>query len=158
MTTEFKRVLFSAVFVACNLLPGAALAQVAANSCWGNCGMHALSSSGTPSCACDPDCEKLGDCCEDKHTVCPVNALNTTNLCPLLQGAAMYGTDLGFNFINGGTVNVLFGDTWSSANTPCELPPNNDDAQATLPIARPAALATVAGEIVSLIVLIAGLV
>jgi len=106
--------------------------------------MHALSSSGNPSCACDVDCEKLGDCCEDKHTVCPVNALNTKNLCPLLQGAAMYGTDLGFNFINGGKVNVLFGDTWSSANTPCELPPNNDDAQATLPIARPATLATVA--------------
>jgi hypothetical protein len=97
----------------------AQLKSITPNSCWGNCGYFATDSSNVISCACDSSCETYGDCCPDKSDFCAVDTVggSTKYLCPFLQNSGIYGTDLGFNFQQGNTVNVLFGDTWQCSTT-----------------------------------------
>jgi hypothetical protein len=53
-------------------------------------------------------------------------------------GLRLYGTDSGWTFEHRGKLVMLFGDTWPTANLPCEFPPPiNDDAQGTLPLSNP---------------------
>jgi hypothetical protein len=106
-----------------------------AGSCYGRCGMPELLAR-TGECACDPDCFARGDCCADKHEWCAVSA--RTPLCTLTGreiDRALCGTDLGWAFAHDGKVEVLFGDAYGSD---CTDPYPNDDAQATLPLERPA--------------------
>jgi hypothetical protein len=57
---------------------------------------------------------------------------------PAPAGVQFYGTDLGWTFEHEGQLLVLFGDTWPYARFPCDVVPENDDCQATLPMAPPA--------------------
>src|ERR1043165_5707584 len=52
-------------------------------------------------------------------------------------GLRLYGTDSGWTFEHRGKIVTLFGDTWPTANRPCEPPPTNDDAQGVLPLHNP---------------------
>jgi hypothetical protein len=54
-------------------------------------------------------------------------------------GVAFYGTDLGWTFEHQGQLRILFGDTWPTDDSVCGGFPQNDDSQATLPLAFPGA-------------------
>jgi hypothetical protein len=54
---------------------------------------------------------------------------------PSPAGVQVYGTDLGWTFEHRGALQILFGDTWPYARFLCDVVPENDDSQATLPLA-----------------------
>jgi hypothetical protein len=56
----------------------------------------------------------------------------------LPAGVKLYGTDLGWTFVHQGELRIFFGDTWPTDDSVCDGFPENDDAQATLPLAPPA--------------------
>lgn len=106
-------------------------------SCYGRCGLPELLAV-TGECACDVGCFTRGDCCADKHELCSVSARSP--LCTLTGSAVdprACGSDLGWSFVHGERVEVLFGDTYDRN---CGVPLLYDDAQGTLPRERPALL------------------
>src|ERR1700712_495320 len=58
--------------------------------------------------------------------------------------ANLYGTDLGFTFSHAGQLYILFGDTWRTSHSICDIQTQgfdlNDDAMATLPLQYPGSL------------------
>ena len=113
--------------------------KASTDSCFGRCGAPELLAIGAD-CACDVGCHARADCCADKHELCSVSA--RAPLCTLTGVAldpALCGTDLGWTFSHGDHVEVLYGDSYGAD---CLDPYPNDDAQGTLPLARPAELPT----------------
>jgi hypothetical protein len=56
-------------------------------------------------------------------------------------GVQLYGTDLGWTFTHAGQLNILFGDSWRTAHSLCDVQSQgidkNDDSQAVLPASYP---------------------
>jgi hypothetical protein len=56
-------------------------------------------------------------------------------------GVRLYGTDLGWTFSHAGQLHILFGDSWRTSRSLCDVQLQgidlNDDAQATLPLRYP---------------------
>lgn len=119
--------------------PDAASDASLLGSCYGRCGLPELLTT-VQGCACDVACLVRGDCCADKHALCAVTA--RAPLCTLTGrelDPALCGTDLGWTFSHGDHVEVLFGDSYGAD---CLDPFPHDDAQGTLPRARPTQLPT----------------
>jgi len=59
------------------------------------------------------------------------------------QDVKLYGTDLGWTFVHGAQLFILFGDSWREEDSVCSIAkgslPINDDVQATLPMTPPGA-------------------
>ncbi|MDB4971776.1 MAG: hypothetical protein JWN48_117 [Myxococcaceae bacterium] len=118
---------------------GASADLTVSRSCYGRCGLPELLVS-EPGCSCDLDCVSRADCCADKHELCAVSArAPLCTLTGLALDSALCGTDLGWSFAHAGRVEVLFGDSYDAT---CTDPYPYDDAQGTLPHARPDALPT----------------
>lgn len=118
-----------------------------AYSCYSNCGAAPRMDGANVACYCDLDCQSRGDCCADKDEFCSVTA--AAPYCAVTNNnrtefGGFCGTDLGFNFAHNGAIEVLFGDSWLyfGTSSTCYDPGIggvlNDDAQGTLPLARPA--------------------
>lgn len=59
-------------------------------------------------------------------------------------GVKLYGTDLGWTFTHAGQLHILFGDSWQTSHSLCDVQTQgidkNDDAQALLPMQYPGAV------------------